>query len=51
MSDRRGRIVHVNHAFASRFGATRAQLADRPLADYLGPELKQWVAGVRHYLV
>ena len=41
VSDRRGRIVHVNQAFASRVGSTRAQLVDRPLADHLGPDLKQ----------
>ena len=31
--DRRGRIVHVNNAFAARAGRTREQLIERPLAD------------------
>src|SRR5947209_2305224 len=44
VSDRRGRIVHVNHAFASRVGSTRDQLIDRPLADYIGPDLTLWLA-------
>ena len=42
--DRRGRIVHANQAFASRVGLTRQQLVDRPLDDFVGPEL-QIVAG------
>jgi two-component system NtrC family sensor kinase len=44
VSDRRGRIVHVNHAFASRVGSTREQLLDRPLTDYIGPDLTLWLA-------
>ena len=44
VSDARGRIVHVNQAFASRVGRTREQLLDRPLADYIGPELAAWLA-------
>ena len=44
VSDRRGRIVHVNHAFASRVGSTRDQLLDRPLTDYIGPDLTLWLA-------
>ena len=39
VSDMRGRIVHVNQAFASRVGRRRDELLDRPLADYIGPEL------------
>src|ERR1700681_1513145 len=42
--DRRGRIVHVNQAFASRVGLTRQQLVDRPLDDFVGPELRSWLA-------
>ena len=42
--DRRGRIVHVNKAFAARVGRTREQLLDRPLADFIGPELAAWLA-------
>jgi PAS domain S-box-containing protein len=44
VSDRRGRIVHVNRAFATRVGRTRAELVDRPLADFLGAELGAWMA-------
>src|SRR5581483_11846702 len=42
--DRRGRIVHVNHAFASRVGMSRESLLDRPLEEFLGPELRAWLA-------
>ena len=44
VSDRRGRIVHVNQAFATRVGRTRAELLDRPLAEFIGPELRAWLA-------
>jgi PAS domain S-box-containing protein len=42
--DPQGRIVHVNHAFASRFGLTRQQLVNRPLEEFIGPELRSWLA-------
>lgn len=42
--DRRGRIVHVNHAFASRVGLTREELLERPLEEFVGPELRAWLA-------
>ncbi|MEO8257415.1 MAG: ATP-binding protein [Acidobacteriota bacterium] len=42
--DRRGRIVHVNHAFASRVGRTRQQLIDCPLEEFVGPDLRAWLA-------
>jgi PAS domain S-box-containing protein len=42
--DQRGLIVHVNHAFASRVGLTRQQLVDRPMHDFVGPELQSWLA-------
>jgi PAS domain S-box-containing protein len=42
--DGRGRIVHVNHAFASRVGRTRQQLLDRPLEEFVGPDLRAWLA-------
>ena len=45
VSDRRGRIVHANQAFASRVGRTREQLLDRPLAEFIGPELAAWLGG------
>jgi two-component system NtrC family sensor kinase len=41
--DRRGRIVHVNQAFANRVGRTRGELLERPLTDFLGPDLRAWV--------
>jgi signal transduction histidine kinase len=44
VSDRGGRIVHANEAFASRVKEPRDQLLDRPLANYLGPELTAWLA-------
>jgi two-component system, NtrC family, sensor kinase len=44
VSDRRGRIVHVNRAFAARVGHTRDELVDRPIADFMGPELAAWMA-------
>ncbi|OFV89772.1 MAG: hypothetical protein A3H95_15670 [Acidobacteria bacterium RIFCSPLOWO2_02_FULL_64_15] len=43
VSDRRGRIVHVNKAFAARLGRAREQLLDQPLADCIGPELAAWL--------
>jgi two-component system NtrC family sensor kinase len=44
VSDRRGRIVHANTAFASRVNSTREALIDRPLAEVIGPELAGWLA-------
>ncbi len=44
VSDRRGRIVHVNQAFAARVSQLRGDLLDRPLADYVGPDLAAWLA-------
>src|SRR2546427_2709875 len=44
VADRRGRIVHANLAFATRVGASRDQLIERPLAEYIGPELIRWLA-------
>jgi len=43
VSDPRGRIVHVNRAFASRVGRAREELLDRSLAEFVGPELGTWV--------
>jgi two-component system NtrC family sensor kinase len=42
--DREGRILHANHAFAVRVGQPREQLADRPLTDFVGPDLAAWLA-------
>jgi two-component system, NtrC family, sensor kinase len=44
VSDRHGRIVQVNRAFAARVAALRADVVDRPLADHVGDELGQWLA-------
>jgi signal transduction histidine kinase len=44
VSDRRGRVVHANEAFASRVKKTREQLLDRPLVEFVGPELAAWLA-------
>jgi PAS domain S-box-containing protein len=41
--DRRGRIAHVNHAFASRVGFTRDELLERPFDEFVGPELRHWL--------
>jgi PAS domain S-box-containing protein len=43
VSDRRGHIVAVNQAFASRAGVAREDLLDRPLADFIGSELAAWL--------
>jgi PAS domain S-box-containing protein len=47
VSDRSGRIVHVNHAFATRVGRTRDQLLDRPIAGFIGPELAGWLSALK----
>ena len=44
VSDRRGRLVHVNEAFANRLGRSRDELIDRPITEYVGPELGAWLA-------
>jgi signal transduction histidine kinase len=44
VSDMRGRIVHVNQVFASRSGLKPEDMVDRPLTDYIGPELGGWLA-------
>ena len=43
VTDRRGRIVHANAAFALRVKRTREQLHDRPFVEYIGPELAGWL--------
>jgi PAS domain S-box-containing protein len=43
VTDRRGRLTHVNQAFAARRGRTRDELVDAPLADHVGAELAQWM--------
>jgi PAS domain S-box-containing protein len=44
--DRVGRIVHVNNAFATRVGRTREQMIERPLTEFIGPELAAWLASL-----
>jgi two-component system NtrC family sensor kinase len=44
VSDRRGRIVHANAAFANRVNLPREALVDRPLVSCIGPELAGWLA-------
>src|SRR5262245_27274615 len=43
VSDRRGHIVAVNQAFATRTGVSRDDLLNRPLADFIGSELASWL--------
>jgi PAS domain S-box-containing protein len=43
VSDRRGHIVAVNQAFATRTGVSRDELLNRPLADFIGSELASWL--------
>jgi PAS domain S-box-containing protein len=43
VTDRRGRLTHVNQAFASRLGRGRDDLIDKPLADCVGDELASWI--------
>jgi PAS domain S-box-containing protein len=44
VADRRGRIVHANEAFAHRVGRSRDELLDRPLVDFVGPEIGRLIA-------
>ena len=43
VSDRRGRIVHVNEPFAARVRRSREELVDQPLNEFVGPELAAWL--------
>jgi PAS domain S-box-containing protein len=43
VADRRGHIVHVNQAFANRAARPREQMLDRPLAEFIGPQLAAWL--------
>lgn len=43
VTDRRGRIVHVNQEFATRLRTTREALIDRPLSDCVGSALSAWI--------
>jgi signal transduction histidine kinase len=44
VTDRHGRIVQVNEAFANRVGKSRAVLLEQPVADNVGSELGAWLA-------
>jgi two-component system NtrC family sensor kinase len=44
VADRTGQLTHVNAAFAAQVGRSREDLIDRPIADYVGPELTSWIA-------
>ena len=43
VTDRRGRIVHANEAFAVRVKKPRADLIEKPLDDFIGRELADWL--------
>src|SRR5581483_10234415 len=43
VSDTRGHITMANQAFASRVGQPREQLMDRPMTEFIGPELATWL--------
>jgi signal transduction histidine kinase len=43
VADRRGRIVIANEAFAARVSRRREELLDRPLSEFVGPELASWL--------
>src|SRR5205085_11425375 len=44
VADRTGQLTHVNEAFAAQVGRAREDLIDRPLAEWVGPELAGWIA-------
>jgi signal transduction histidine kinase len=37
------RIVHVNQAFANRVNVARQAIVDRPLQEFVGPALTEWL--------
>lgn len=41
--DAHGRIVHANRAFAARVGRAREDVLNRPIAEFVGPELAGWL--------
>jgi signal transduction histidine kinase len=43
VADTRGHILHVNQAFAMRVRRNREELLDRPIGQYVGPELGAWL--------
>jgi PAS domain S-box-containing protein len=50
VSDRSGRIVHVNQAFATRVGRTRDELLDQPIGLFIGAELAGWLTALESAL-
>jgi PAS domain S-box-containing protein len=42
--DRHGRIVRANDAFAKRVKQPRENILDRPVAEFVGPDLAAWLA-------
>jgi len=44
VADNALRVVQVNDVFAQRMGLGRRALLERPLAEFIGPEMTQWVA-------
>jgi PAS domain S-box-containing protein len=44
VSDRQGRIVHANKAFADRLQLRREDVINRVVAECVGPELAGWLA-------
>ena len=40
------RLTQVNQAFAERVGLPRETLADRPIGDFVGSDIRQWVAAL-----
>ena len=44
VSDRFGKIVQVNEAFANRLGRSRDALLGQTLSECVGPELAAWIA-------
>jgi signal transduction histidine kinase len=44
VTDRHGRIVQVNEAFANRVGKPRAVLLEQPVAENVGRDLAAWLA-------
>jgi two-component system NtrC family sensor kinase len=42
--DRRLLLVHVNRAFAHRVGLSPESLLDRPISDFVGPDVVTWMS-------
>jgi PAS domain S-box-containing protein len=44
VTDNSLRVVQMNGAFAARVGSPRSEVRERPLADFVGAEMAEWVA-------